>query len=54
MSRKTSTICDPSTEDSLEPVGESSVETPYRNGEVEYYEELPPLYARGPPLDPRA
>ena len=34
---------DPSSEDSLEPVGESGVETPYRNGGVEYYEELPPL-----------
>ena len=39
---------DPSSEDSLEPVGESGVEAPFRNGEVEYPEELPPLFARGP------
>ena len=39
---------DPSSEDSLEPVRESGVETPSWNGGVEYYEELPLLYARGP------
>ena len=39
---------DQSSEDSLEPVGESGVETPFRNGEVEYYEELLPLFACGP------
>ena len=39
---------DPSSVDSLKPVGESGVETPYRNGGVEYCEELPPLFASGP------
>ena len=44
MSRRTSAISDPSSVDSLEPIGESGVETPYRNGGVEYCEELlPPL-----------
>ena len=43
-------IChsDPSSVDSLKPVGESGVETPYRNGWVEYNEDLPPLCACGP------
>ena len=48
MSRRTSAIGDPSSVDSLEPVGESGVETPYRNGVAEYCEELPPLFASGP------
>ena len=40
---------DRSSVDSLEPVGESGVETPYRNGWVEYNEDLPPpLCACGP------
>ena len=47
-SRRTSAIGDPSLEDSLEPVGESGVETPYRNGVAEYCEELPPLLTSGP------
>ena len=47
-SRRTSAIGDPSSVDSLEPVGESGVETPYRNGVAEYCEELPPLFASGP------
>ena len=43
-------IChsDPSSVDSLEPIGESGVETPYRNGGAKYCEELPPLFASGP------
>ena len=50
MSQRTSAISDtdPSSVDSLEPIGESGVETPYRNGGVEYCEELPPLCASGP------
>ena len=48
MSRRTCAISDPSSVDSLEPIGESGVETPYRNGGVEYCEELPPLFASGP------
>ena len=36
---------DRSSVDSLELVGESGVETPYRNGWVEYNEDLPPLCA---------
>ena len=47
-SRRTSAISDPSSVDSLEPVGESGVETPYRNGVAEYCEELPPHFASGP------
>ena len=47
-SRRTSAIGDPSSVDSLEPVGESGVETPYRNGVAVYCEELPPLFASGP------
>ena len=48
MSRRTSDISDPSSVDFLEPIRESFVETPYRYGAVEYYEELPPLCASGP------
>ena len=48
MSRRTSAIRDPSSVDSLEPVGELGVETPHRNGGFECYEELPPLCASGP------
>ena len=48
MSRRTSAISDPSSVDSLEPIRESGVETPYRNGGVEHCEELPPLFASGP------
>ena len=49
MAQWMGTICDPSSEDFFEPVGESGVKTPSQNGaQVEYYEELPPLCARGP------
>ena len=48
MSRRTSAISDPSSVDSLEPIGVSGVETPYRSGWVEYNKDLPPLCACGP------